>query len=530
MDKVIALVGGGATALAFTYTYMQEYDAAEAQLPGTIYLFEKRPWFGPGAAYGPDAASNLLNTKTGFITPFHDRPGDFHAWLCAREAIWRPHFPHFEPDPHSYAPRPLFGMYLQDRMAWLIREALAKGIRIVQVHAEVKDVVQMGHSHVVKTDCSLMLKADQVFLTCGTLPERKQDAVALSPRVLAHPYPVSALQGKVPSAARVAIVGARLSCIDAVIGLIEGGHTGHIAIYSRSGHFPSVRGTQGRIVTRHLTADNVEALARRKGGLKVTDLVDLVRQEIAHVSQIDLDAVPLMDAPPAPPECLAQYLRSEIAAARQDRPWQAVLYSTNAIVDRLWQALEDGERSLFMRAYLSAFMAYRVSIPSENAQKILACLESGQLSFHAGDFTLGLDGEGRPVMTPADAARSPRRYDQLIKATGSPRALDAVDSDLIAQLLRRGEIIPHSMGGLQVDPLSYEVIDASGRRNPSVRALGELTNGTFFFTSALDINARHARNCALAFKQRQLRQHLLASTPRQRPLEASEGLREASAL
>lgn len=341
---------------------------------------------------------------------------------------------------------------------------------------------------------------------------------------------MSALQGKVPSAARVAIVGARLSCIDAVIGLVEGGHTGHIAIYSRSGHFPSVRGTQGRIVTQHLTADNVEALARRKGGLKVTDLVDLVRQEIAHVSQTSLDAVPLMHAPPAPPECLAQYLRAEIAAARHDRPWQAVLYSTNAIVDRLWQALDDGERSLFMRAYLSAFMAYRVSIPTENAQKILACLESGQLSFHAGDFVLGLDEEGRPVMTPADATRSPRRYDQVIKATGSPRALDAVDSDLISQLLRRGEIIPHSMGGLQVDPLSYEVIDASGRRNPSVRALGELTNGTFFFTSALDINARHARNCALAFKQRQLRQHLLASAPRQRQAVGADEVREVSSL
>ncbi len=530
MDQVIALVGGGATALAFTHTYIQEYEA-DAQLPGTIYLFEKRACFGPGAAYGPDTASNLLNTKTGFITPFHDRPGDFHAWLGSKEDLWRPHFPHFEPDPNSYAPRPLFGMYLQDRMSWLIREALAKGIRIVQIHAEVKDVVQMGRSHVVKTDCSLTLKADHVFLTCGTLPERKQGEIALSPRVLASPYPVAALPSKIPSAARVAVVGARLSCIDAVIGLVEGGHTGHIAIYSRSGHFPSVRGTQGRIVTQHLTAEKVEALACRKGGgLKVTDLMGLVRQEIAEVSQIPLDAVPTLDAPPAPPENLMEHLKAEIAASRHDRPWQAVLYATNAIVDRLWQALEDSERRLFMAEYMSAFMAFRVSIPVENAQKILSYLESGQLSFHPGEFSLGLDAQGRPVMTPSNGNLSPRRYDKVIKATGSPRALASVESDLMAQLMRRGEVTPHSMGGLQVDPVSYEVIDAAGRRNPSMRALGELTNGTFFFTSALDINARHARACALAFNQRQQRQRVPAVLTRQRRVARTEGVREVSGL
>ena len=489
---VLTIVGGGATALAFLYNYLGQIDAGTAPVT-TVYLVEKRGVFGAGAAYAPDVASNLLNTKTGYITPFHDRPGDFGKWLAANPSAWQRSFPQFQADPESYAPRPLFGLYLRKQMAALIKQALEKNVRIIQVDAEVTDVAMTGHSYVTRTDCSLSLTSDYVFLCCGTLLAKP--VAAPSPWVLASPYPVDELAGKIAPDASVAIAGARLSCIDAVIGLVEGGHRGPITIYSRSGHFPSVRGTQGRITPHVLTAAHLAELVAARGKLRLADLVALVAAELRHQGGNAAD--PANFVAPAAPADLGDYLREEIALAQHPRVWQAVLYSTNGIIDQLWAALDDSDKRTFLAKYFSTFMSYRVSIPQENARKMLAYLESGQLSFVAGPFTVGSDGSGKPAIARQGDGRVDA-VDVVINATGSPRAVTELDSALLGNLLRRGTVLAHPFGGIAIDTGSYQVISATGR-NSRLFALGELTTGACFFTSALDINARHARSCAVQF-------------------------------
>lgn len=497
---VITIVGGGATSLAFLYNYIASVPAGQHR-ETTVYLVEKRGVFGPGAAYARDVSSNLLNTKTGFITPFHDRPGDFHNWLRENEWAWRRNFPTFELHPDSYAPRPLFGMYLQAKMAWLVKHALTANVRIIQVDAEVIDIAMVGNSCVARTNCSLTLTSDHVFLCCGTLPAKPDAFAGDVGRILPSPYPVAELPHRIAPDARVGIVGARLSCIDAVIGLIESGHRGSIAIHSRSGYFPCVRGTQGRIVPKFLEQGNLEALVHEKGRLRLTDIVALVRQEIAHATEGELP--PDIALPPAPPKDLAAYLEQEIELARSPRPWQAVLYSTNAIIDQLWLALRDSEKAMFLSDYFSAFMSYRVSIPTENAARLLRYLKSGQLSFHAGDFSIEADADGKPVIRLK--GHTTLEYDYLINATGSPRSTKRLESTLLSNLLLRGMAVEHPLGGIAVDRHSYEVIGRSAGK-ARLHAMGELTTGTFFFTSALDINARHARNCATAFAASVFRQ------------------------
>ncbi len=143
-------------------------------------------------------------------------------------------------------------------------------------------------------------------------------------------------------------------------------------------------------------------------------------------------------------------------------------------------------------------MAYRVSFPVENAQKLLGYLESGQLQFCVGDFDVHLDSAGKPIVT---MDREVFRYDSLIKATGSPREVENLDSDLIGRLLERGIMTPNRLGGINIDAKSHQLVGANGRLQSRLRAVGELTSGTFFFTSALDINARHARLCATHFAE-----------------------------
>lgn len=492
---ILTIVGGGATSLSFLYNYLSL--SSQQDLPATtIYLIEKRGLFGPGVAYAPDVQSNILNSKTGFITPFHDKPGDFFNWLVENQWTWRRSYPHFSLQQDSYAPRSLFGMYLKNKMAWLVKQALIKNVRIVQIDAEAKDITENGASYITKTDCGLSLTSDYVFLCCGTLPGKQPDHAAGVNRILDCPYPIDELKNKIPNDAPVGIIGARLSCIDAVIGLIENGHNGGITVYSRSGYFPSVRGTQGRSTLKLLTASNIDAWVRLNGKFTLHDIVQLVMQEISLLSGV---VQPEIALPPAPPADLETYLKQEIELAQESRAWQAVLYSTNAVIDKLWSALDDSEKEKFLSKYFSAFMSYRVSIPEENARKILSYLESGKLFFRGGAFTVSIDVNGKPLVNSNTGGEStPVAYDFLINATGSPRGVKELNSDLLANVLERGLAIPHKFGGIAVNSETYQLIDKSGR-NSYIYAIGELTTGTFFFTSALEINARHARNCAMKF-------------------------------
>ena len=494
MNSVIALIGSGSTALSFLHHYLQQLEAGVA-LPRTMYLFEKRATFGSGAAYEADRASNLLNTKTEFITPFIDQPSDFWRWLQTEPALWRHQFPRYTPEADGYAPRPLFGMYLEDRLKSLVKRAASIGLNVVQLNAEVLDVQQHGSRQVLNTDCNLRPVADYVFLTCGTLPARRNNELAEHPNVLNTPYPVSALPARIPADAAVGILGARLSAIDAVIALIEQGHRGPITLHSRSGYFPSVRGTQGRIQPRYLNDEYLATLRASKGKLSLQELAALVRREIMEQEGTELGGDFRL---PAPPTSLENYLQDEIHAAAGSRAWQAALYATNPIIDQLWAILHEDDRQKFLDNYFSAFMAYRVSIPVENARKILRYLQSEQVRFCSGSF-------GRPqamdegLVLRMDRDQSVHRYDYLIHAMGSPRQVGHLESELLSRLLQRGVLHPHPLGGVKIETHSYCVEGANGQANPRLRVLGELTTGTFFFTSALDINARHAKRCVEQF-------------------------------
>lgn len=491
MKHAFAIVGCGATAIAFLQRHLDR--VAERSAPaGTVYLFEKREAFGHGAAYEADLPSNILNTKTADISPYPNLPGHFLQWLQDCPAAWRPAFAHFQPVADSFAPRALFGLYLKDQIRKIVLRGAALGCQIVLINAEVCGIDLIDGSETVRTRCGVSIATQKVFLFCG--PLGKNAPQHSHARVLATPYPVSRMLETIAPHERVAVIGARLSAIDTVIALIEGGHRGPIRMHSRSGYFPVVRGTQDRVELQHLTREGVRALVAQHGPLQISDLVALFRKELAaHDPSSSSAVIPL----PAPPTDIVTFIEHEIRISQAPRLWQAILYATNGFVEHLWQALDDTAKARFMSEYFSFFMAYRVSIPTENARKILAYLRSGQLQFVSGTFA---------APEPLDAQSLILRgagwdyvYDRVIHATGFARDAHRLDSTLLASLIGSGVATPHPMGGICVDPDNYRLISRTGGSR-QIHAVGELTVGQFFFTSALEINGRHAFRCADAMQ------------------------------
>ncbi|MEG1350310.1 MAG: FAD/NAD(P)-binding protein, partial [Hafnia sp.] len=218
MEDTICIVGAGSTCLAFVHYYTEKMKALPTGAPKTLYVIEKSEEFGCGVAYASDLSSNILNTKSGSISPFIDKPGDFFQWLGSNKAMVSRCFPDFAMVTDSYAPRPLFGAYLKDRFKTSIKDAAAVGVNVVQIFAEVTDIVRTLRGYLIYTSCGVSLKCGSVFMMCGTLAPRQAEGQQEA-SMLAHPYPVSQLPSVVRSDDAVAVIGSRLSCIDTVIAL-----------------------------------------------------------------------------------------------------------------------------------------------------------------------------------------------------------------------------------------------------------------------------------------------------------------------
>ncbi|WP_153014174.1 hypothetical protein [Pseudomonas sp. EpS/L25] len=227
----------------------------------------------------------------------------------------------------------------------------------------------------------------------------------------------------------------------------------------------------------------------------MNELLNIIMKELAAAGQV---IVPTIDelterCRQLPP---LQYLEHEINSAQVARPWQAVLYATNSIMDLVWPAMPMEDKLRFW-PYMSWWLSYRVSIPIENAQRIYSLLKSGQLNIITGELTLeALPDSELCVRVTGRGEIEEYKYDAVVVATGTPRDPSLLDNELIQNMLMQGMAIADPFGGIQVSADRGSLRGSSGRFDDRITVLGELTSGTYFFTSALEINARHAANRA----------------------------------
>lgn len=489
VGNVITVVGGGASSVSFIYAFLNGLGRYGCHSNMSIFLIDKQPQCGRGLAYSEDCRTNILNTRAEFISPFSDQPGHFHKWLLDNREVWEDDFPDIDLCPQAFLPRPLFGLYLAQMTQLLVRKAVELGCQLIPVHDE---VVNLSFAHdgkvVVSTKGNLSFPSDHVVLSCGNANSLEYQHFAATEGFFSSPYPVKRTCRLLQKQASVAIIGSRLSAIDTVIGLTANGHVGPITLHSRTGALPTVRGTQGRYNPTILTPETVKSCISRTGIVRLEDVLRWTMQEMALAGKPNCvtDWLKKCSQKPA-----LEFLEAEISAAHHPRFWQSVLYSSNAVLDLIWPAMPGQDKLKFLD-YSSWWMAYRVSIPIENAMKIKLLLESGQLSIIKGELvSINYDGHfALEVINQSDT--SCHDYDSVVVATGTPRDVRKFDNTLVQNILRQGVGCADPLGGIKVSTQSGGLINQLGCVDERITVLGELTSGAFFFTSALEINARHS--------------------------------------
>lgn len=488
MKTNIVIVGGGASCISFIDAILKKKFTAHSKNL-SLTILEKSNEVGPGNAYLNDSKSNILNTKAGYITVFKDYPSDFYDWQKCNEYKWKSYFPNLKITPDTYVPRALFGIYMKDAFSYIVATAAHQNIKIKIIQEEATNIQQVEKNQVnVITKSGAVIVANKVVLACGTQHQHDMNSLNRAD-IINTPYPTSSLKKKISTDDNIAIIGARLSAIDATITLFEGGHTGQITIYSRSGYFPFVRGIQGRYKNDYLTPTYTSKYCPTLDFLKLNELYQMECERYKMQSSDDyFEDLPI---PTGPIVCLEKFLTTELTLSKQNRGWQAILYDTNACIDQLWDCFSTDDKEIFMKEYFSVAMSLRVSIPAENAKKILGYLRSGKLKFLTGPSVVEVK-EGQLNVLYKGVSK---RVNKVIYATGTPKSLNQIDSTLIKNLLEnRG--VENKFGGLDVCKKNYGLIEKEGNMSTNIFAIGEITSGRFLFTSALDIIIRHAHACA----------------------------------
>ena len=491
-ETVITIIGGGAAGISAAYHLVDEAAKRTPAPVLTIYVVEARRRIGPGTAYEADWETNLMNTRAGVLSPVEGDSGHFLRWAQENSGTVQDNFPAWRIEPQTFVPRPLLGMYLEHLFTDTCRRALANGSRIIPVHAEATDLDINGDNDIlVRTDSNLTIRSNFVIMCQGHLPSRELGLGQDEPGVFNSPYPIRRLARSIDRKSDVALIGSRLSAVDAMLGLAAAGHEGRIHCFSRSGRLPSVRGMQERYTSRLLTMDRLKQLVATKGRLSLADVMGLVRAEIELAEGPGFDFSQFFTPPMDP----VAFLDREIELSQKPRMWQAVLYASNALFEYAWHHMAEADKDQFLNGHFSHFISFRVSIPVENAIRMRDLARAGRVEFHAGAIHVEPRGEdGRFRIAAADGgAGATVPVDAVISCLGTPRDATKLNSPLLQRMFAKGIMRPDPYGGIQVDFDTAHVLGAARGSKPDLVAIGDLTSGTHFFTSVLEVLARHAR-------------------------------------
>lgn len=511
-------------------------------------MVEKQGFFGPGFPYSDEFVMpcHMTNTCAEEMGIEPDDPRDFKEWVeseSGRPASGCKAFPgadEFKAESCTYYPRAVMGDYLRARFMESVETARGLGCSVfLYSHCEVLEASEKGEKLTLRIKelaggGIFFLEADRVLLATGHWFNPSSDA-----RCFSSPWPARALLEGIPQGARVAVLGSSLSAVDAVLTLTSEGEffrapSGElayrcpspprtVALCSRKGILPKVRGKMGHYKNRFLTQGNVERLLK-------TCVEEPALEGLFRLLRLDLEAVyghpiPCSEimSPALPP---IENLERDLKKAEEgDGPqgellWQTVLHQSFFMAREVYLHLPADDKMRFEKQHSTLFFSYAAPIPPVVAEKLLALLKSGtvQISKLGEAYSILKDaaGMGYEILFRGQQGETRRDgYDYLVDARGQERSFAKNPSELAGNSLRsglvhlerlrlgtrnaprrageieKGETVYHS-GSLWIDPETQRVLrmKAAGSMTPSrcLYAAGIMTRGQI-------LDASTARGC-----------------------------------
>jgi uncharacterized NAD(P)/FAD-binding protein YdhS len=423
----VAIVGAGFSGTLVAVHLLRQ------KLPVLIDLVDPRVP-GRGLAYGTVWDDHLLNVPAVRMSAYGSEPMNFLEWLHANG---KP-----EAAPDLFAPRKLYGTYIQDQLNIAVKAAAGKS-RLVHHFSEAVGASHDGLQAHLALRNGERLSVDKIVLASGNAAPRQVGVP--DGRYFNSPWEPNAFAG-LDADRDVLCIGAGLTAVDAFLALLSQCHRGKIHMVSRRGKLP-----HPHTHYRPLQEPFVPA-----PGLGARHLLRAIRQRVREAQQ-------------------------------QGNDWRSVIDSLRPITNDLWCGMEHVEQRRVLRHLKTWWDIHRHRMASEIGAKIAAARGTGQLVTHAGRVakrTPRKDGVRVEVALRAGGAM-PIDVQRVINCTGPDEDYSRLPNPFIQSLLTTGRIAPNYIGkGLQTDSFGT-VIDSDGVKTEWLLAIGPPRLGGLFETTAV---------------------------------------------
>ena len=460
----VLIVGGGLSGAMLAVQLLR--------LPGRrrILIIEPRAELGRGEAYSATELGHTLNGNAARMSVDPDNADDLTQWLQSyiAEGGWPESDQQSVPVSELFAPRGIFGLYVQQRLVEARAQGAISGSTAEHVRGEVVDLQSDSSGVWLTLADGRQLEGASAVLATGMFPAartRQKQSSGLNAAAV-DPWDVATLSQLDPQGT-VLIIGSGLTMVDAVVSLQQAGHRGPIRVISRHGLLPHVR-----------------------------------RQPPAWVDFLAAD-----HSIRSPRQLLREVRRQCAAALASGIDWQAPLDTVRAHIGRLWSQAGDVQRRQFVRHVRPWWESHHHRSPPLSAELVERLYKEGRLTIEAAS----LKGVDEPRNGQVSISIRPRGEAQaftvtgaaLINSTGIEYDWRRVDRSLPQRLLARRLVRPGPLAlGIAADP-SGAVLDAEGAISARLFAMGPPLRGMWWESTAVTDVASQAK--ALAARLVQLR-------------------------
>ncbi|GAA4477761.1 FAD/NAD(P)-binding protein [Gluconacetobacter asukensis] len=433
MAGTVAIVGGGASGALAAIHLARQVN------PPNLVVIEPREELGLGIAYATRSPAHLLNVRAGNMSAFSDVPDHFLDWLR------REHDP--SADAGTFAPRMVFGRYLQTLVARSGAVHCRRGAVAVKVEGEAASVVLADGGSI---------PASRVVLALGhfppvDLPRISADALSGG---LYHRDPWRDFPLPSDRDSPVVLIGTGLTAVDMLLRLREKGHRGPVTMVSRHGllslgHAPCAPGAG--------------------------------------------PAVPDSTAPSA-----GAYLAAFRSAVRNGAAWRAAVDSLRGTSNPLWARLPTGEKARFRRHLFHYWSVARHRMAPCIAEQVEREQRAGLLAIRRGHVQdLAMSGGVGHLTIVTSGVTESLAASCVINCTGPVTDYRKVQSPLLRALFLDGHAVAGDLGVTLATDAEGALEGASGACSRVLYAIGPMRAGTLFETTAIPEIRQQARDLAM---------------------------------
>lgn len=437
--KHVVVIGGGVSGVAVA--------AAIARSKRARVTLIGRDGFGPGLAYGTKDSSHLLNVRASNMSARADKADDFALWLHSKTGA----------APTAFASRGRYGAYAKSALRQAQRAAMfSGGLKLLKGEA-VSCRAGSGWWN-VELASGRTIEASGVVLALGNQPTSNPTVFADANMPMIDPWDAKALQriGR----GDVLLLGAGLTMIDVALSLAARPRTQTIYALSRRGQTPRV----------HLDPPRPPPSTALELPSNLSDALHAFRREVR-------------------------------AMAERGEPWQLAVDRIRGVTPALWRGLSLDQQRRFLRHLRVWWDVHRHRAAPEIFSRAQELQSSGKLRVLAGEV-VSVEKTGRQYeiyhRQRGSMVRHRLEVAAVVNCTGSNLDLIRSSDPLIQQMITEGLARTHATGlGFDLDQDS-RVLDARGQVQGSLYAIGPITAGAFWESTAVpEIRVRAAAISAL---------------------------------